>query len=132
MRRHDLPIEVAARVMAPPLWSQIERMDPEEQALCHTLRHVYSSILVNGPSTVIIAREGEMIGLTDSIRLRPLTAAVRGDRLYLSSEEAAIRVVCPQPDQVWTPVGGEPIGGRLGGQLIPRSERVVKAAEMVA
>ncbi len=117
MRRHKLPIEVAAKVIAPPLWSQIERMEPRQRALCRTLRQVYSSLLVNGPFTVIIGREGEMIGLTDRIRLRPLTAAVQGDRLYLSSEEAAIRVVCPEPDRVWTPVGGEPIVGRRGVPL---------------
>jgi glutamate synthase domain-containing protein 1 len=132
VRRHHLPIEVAAKVMAPPLWSQIERMAPGEQALYHTLRQVYSSILVNGPFTVIIARGGEMIGLTDRIRLRPLTASVRGDRLYLSSEEAAIRAVCPELDRVWTPVGGEPIVGRLGEPLVPQSERVVRTAELAA
>ncbi len=113
MRRHKLPIEVAARVMAPPLWSQIERMAPQQRTLCRTLRQVYSSFLLNGPFTIIIARRGEMIGLTDRIRLRPLTAAAQGHRLYLSSEEAAIRAVCPEPGRVWTPVGGEPIVGRL-------------------
>jgi glutamate synthase domain-containing protein 1 len=117
MRRHNLPVEVAAKVMAPPLWVEIARMEPEEQILCRTLRQVYSGLLVNGPFTVIIARQGEMIGLTDRIRLRPLTAAIGGDRLYLSSEEAPIRLVCPQPQLVWTPVGGEPIVGRLGMPL---------------
>jgi glutamate synthase domain-containing protein 1 len=119
MRRHGLPIEVAARVMAAPLWSQIERMGPGEEALCRTLRQVYASLLINGPFTVIIARQGEMIGLTDRIRLRPLTAALYGDRLYLSSEKAPIRLICPEPDRVWTPVGGEPIVGRLGEPLAP-------------
>lgn len=117
MRRHNLPVEVAAKVMASPLWVEIARMEPEEQALCRILRQVYASLLVNGPFTVIIARQGEMIGLTDRIRLRPLTAAIGGDRLYLSSEEAPIRLVCPQPQRVWTPVGGEPIVGRLGVPL---------------
>jgi hypothetical protein len=58
-----------------------------------------------------------MIGLTDRIRLRPLTAAIKGDRLYLSSEEAAIRLVSPDLDRVWTPTGGEPVVGRLGVPL---------------
>jgi glutamate synthase domain-containing protein 1 len=117
MRRHNLPIEIAAKIMSPPLWVEIERMQPEEQLLHRTLRRVYSDMLVNGPFTVIIAHEGEMIGLTDRIRLRPLTAAVGGDRLYLSSEEASIRLVSPQLDRVWTPLGGEPIVGRLGVSL---------------
>ena len=55
-----------------------------------------------------------MIGLTDRIRLRPLTAAIKGERLYLSSEEASIRLVSPELDMVWTPSGGEPVVGRLG------------------
>jgi glutamate synthase domain-containing protein 1 len=117
MRRHKLPVEAAAKVMAAPLWAEIARMESEERALCQTLRQVYSGLLVNGPFTVIIARQGEMIGLSDRVRLRPLTAAIGGNRLFLSSEEAAIRVVCPQLDQVWTPMGGEPVVGRLGMPL---------------
>jgi glutamate synthase domain-containing protein 1 len=60
-----------------------------------------------------------MIGLTDRIRLRPLTVGVKGDMLYLSSEEAAIRLVCPEVDRTWVPMGGEPIAGRLGQPLQP-------------
>jgi glutamate synthase domain-containing protein 1 len=89
-------------------------MSPDERELCQALRQVYSSILLNGPFTVIIGRTGEMVGLTDRIRLRPLAVAVAGDRLFLSSEEAAIRLVCPEVDRMWIPVGGEPIIGRLG------------------
>jgi glutamate synthase domain-containing protein 1 len=132
IRRHRLPVELAAKVMAPPLWSQIERMEPQGQALCRTLRQVYSSLLINGPFTVIVAREAEMIGLTDRVRLRPLTAAVSGDRLYLSSEEAPIRMVCPEPDRVWTPVGGEPVVGRLGEPLSLRAERLGRALDVGA
>jgi glutamate synthase domain-containing protein 1 len=119
MRRHNLPVEVAAKVMAPPLWIEIERMASEDQALARTLRQVYSSLLINGPFTIIIARQGEMIGLTDRIRLRPLTAAAKGDRLYLSSEEAPIRLISPELDWVWTPVGGQPVVGRLGQSIEP-------------
>jgi len=119
MRRHSLPVEVAAKVMAPPLWVEIARMTPENQALARTLRQVYGGLLINGPFTVIIARQGEMIGLTDRIRLRPLTAAARGDRLYLSSEEASIRLVSPELDWVWMPMGGQPIVGRLGELIRP-------------
>ncbi|MGD9101326.1 MAG: glutamine amidotransferase family protein [Anaerolineae bacterium] len=117
MRRHSLPVEIASKVMAPPLWVEIDRMPPEKQALYRTLRQAYGGMLVNGPFTVIIARQGEMIGLPDRIRLRPLTAATGGNRLYLSSEEASIRLVCPQLERVWTPMGGEPVVGRLGMQF---------------
>jgi glutamate synthase domain-containing protein 1 len=126
MRRHQLPVELAAKVMAPPLWDEIERLEPKEQQLYRTLRQVYASLLINGPFTVIVARQGKMIGLTDRIRLRPLTAATRGRRLYLSSEEAPIRLISRELDRVWTPVGGDPVVGRLG-QPLPgerRSQRI--------
>ena len=130
MRRHGLPVELAAKVMAPPLWTEIERMAAGEQVLARTLRQVYASLLVNGPFTVIIARQGEMVGLTDRIRLRPLTAAVAGDRLYLSSEEAPIRLVCAEVERVWTPVGGEPIIGRLGVPLDAREAAALQVATL--
>lgn len=113
IRRHGLPIEIVAKILAPPFWSYIERCSPEEQKLFQTLRQVYGSLLLNGPFTVIIAHQGEMIGLTDRIRLRPLTIGVKGSVLYLSSEESAIRLVSPDLDRAWIPMGGEPIVGSL-------------------
>jgi glutamate synthase domain-containing protein 1 len=113
VRRHKLPIEAAASVLSAPLWSYIDRDSSPRGILLRTLRQVYPSLLLNGPFTVIIAHTGEMIGLTDRIRLRPLTAARRGPLLYLSSEESAIRLVDPDLDEVWTPLGGEPIMARV-------------------
>jgi len=119
IRRHGLPIEIVAKILVPPFWSQIGRCPPEEQRLFRTLRQVYGSLLLNGPFTVIIAHQGEMIGLTDRIRLRPLTVGVKGPVLYLSSEESAIRLVCPDLNRAWIPMGGEPIVGSLGKPLEP-------------
>ncbi len=131
MRRHVLPAEIAARVLAPPLWAEIERMPAGEQALYRALRQVYGGLLSNGPFTVIIARHGEMMGLSDRIRLRPLVAATKGDRLYVSSEEAPIRLVDRQLDRVWQPVGGEPVIGRLGAPLRQDMSSEIPVAEMV-
>lgn len=113
VRRHGLPMEIVADILAPPFWTEIERMPEKRQKLFRTLRQVYGSLLLNGPFTVIIAHQGEMIGLTDRIRLRPLTVATKGDLLFLSSEEAAIRLVCCDVEKAWIPMGGEPIIGRL-------------------
>ncbi|MBI3931736.1 MAG: glutamine amidotransferase family protein [Chloroflexi bacterium] len=120
IRKHNLSIEIAANILAPPFWAEIERRPPEEQKLLRTLRQTYGSLLLNGPFTIIIAHRGEMIGLTDRIRLRPLTVGVKGDMLYLSSEESAIRLVCPELDRAWSPMGGEPIVGILGQPFEPR------------
>jgi glutamate synthase domain-containing protein 1 len=113
VRRHGLPLELVARVFSPQLWDVIDRQPPDEQKLSRSLRQVYGSLLMNGPFTIIIAHEGEMIGLTDRIRLRPLVVGVKDTMLYLSSEEAAIRLICPDLDQSWSPMGGEPIIGSL-------------------
>jgi len=113
VRRHGLPVEIMAAIFASPFWSDIERRPEKEQKLFRTLRQVYGSLLLNGPFTVIIAHNGEMIGLTDRIRLRPLTVGSKGDMSYLSSEESAIRLVCPDLERAWTPMGGEPVVCRL-------------------
>jgi len=125
IRRHSLPIEIVAKIVAPPFWSDIERSPANEQKLLRTLRQVYGSLLLNGPFTVIIAHHGEMIGLTDRIRLRPLTVGVKGSMLYLSSEESAIRLICPDLDRAWIPVGGEPIVGSLERPIVPQDVPVV-------
>jgi glutamate synthase domain-containing protein 1 len=124
MRKQHLPIEVAAKILAPHLWSEIDRMDEKERLLHTALRQTYAALLMNGPFSIVVARHGEMMGLTDRIKLRPLVAARKGSRLYLSSEESAVRLVSPVLDKCWTPRGGEPVVGRLGstdieGALIP-------------
>lgn len=116
MRRQGLPIEVVSRIFAPPLWDLIEHMEEREKKLYSTLRMVYAPLLINGPFTVIVAHQNEMFGLTDRIRLRPITAGAKGDLVFLSSEEAAIRCVCPDLDLAWTPRGGEPVVVRQGSR----------------
>jgi glutamate synthase domain-containing protein 1 len=113
IRQHKLPLEIAAKVLAPPFWDDIQRMNAGEQKLMRAIRQVYGSLLLNGPFAVIIARSGEMIGLTDRIRLRPLTVGEKGNMLYLASEESAIRLICPDLDKAWIPTGGQPVIGRL-------------------
>ncbi len=113
MRKHNLPLEIVAKVLAPPFWSDIERMPEGERKLMQAIRQIYGSLLLNGPFAVIIAHQGEMIGLTDRIRLRPLTVGEKGDMLYLSSEESAIRLISPELDRAWIPMGGQLVIGRL-------------------
>jgi len=120
IRKHGLPVEIVARILAPPFWTDIERYPPGEQKLFRTLRQVYGSLLLNGPFTVIIAHHGEMIGLTDRVRLRPLTVGVKDNILYLSSEESAIRLICPDLDEARIPAGGELVVGSLKTPLQPQ------------
>lgn len=113
MRKQKLPIEIVSKILAPQIWNAIDRMEERERKLMTTLRMVYGPLLMNGPFAIIIGQNDKMIGLTDRIRLRPLTAATKGSLFYLSSEEAAIRLISPELDAVWTPNGGEPVVGEL-------------------
>jgi len=115
MRKHALPLDVACMALAPPFWSQIERMDPDRRRLAQAVRVVYGGALLNGPFSVVVSNGEMMLGFNDRIKLRPMTAARKGDALYVASEEAAIRVICPDPDRLWHAVGGEPVVGRLKG-----------------
>ena len=116
MRRQRLPIDIVTKVLAPPLWSEIDKMELQQQQAFRALRQTYGSLLMNGPFSILVAHQGEMIGLTDRIKLRPLVAGIRGNFLYMSSEEAAIRLVSPQLDKFWSLRGGEPVVGRLRNQ----------------
>jgi glutamate synthase domain-containing protein 1 len=118
IRRHGLPVELACDALAAPFWEQIERMPAAKRRLYTALRDVYGSALVNGPFAIIFARQGEMVGINDRIKLRPLVAARRGSWLYVSSEEAGIRAMCAEPDLVWTPRAGNPVIGRLGSDVV--------------
>lgn len=119
MRRQGLPPEIFARIVAPPLWCEIDRMARDDRELLTALRSVYGRLLMNGPFSIVVANRRQMIALTDRIRLRPLTAATKGSVLFFSSEEASIRLVSPELDHVWTPMGGVPVIGRLGSLPSP-------------
>jgi len=96
-------------VIAVPLWEDIE----DERT--KRLRRVYSSLLLNGPFSIIVATGNGLMAENDRIKLRLLVAAEKDDYLYVSSEEAAIRVMESHPDKVWSPGGGEPVIALLDG-----------------
>jgi len=127
VRKHGFSIDTLAGIFSAPFWADIERMAENQQQLHRILRQVYSGLLLNGPFTIIIAHQGEMIGLTDRIRLRPLTAAIKDTMLFLSSEESAIRLISPDLDKVWIPTGGEPVIGRLKSPTESHSKKTATA-----
>jgi glutamate synthase domain-containing protein 1 len=116
MRKQGLPIEIVSQIIAPPFWNEIDSADTKQANTLRALRQTYGSLLMNGPFSVVVAHQGEMIGITDRIKLRPMAAGQRGDLLYLSSEEASIRLVSPKLDRFWNPRGGEPVIGRVGNR----------------
>ncbi|HHW10892.1 MAG TPA: glutamine amidotransferase family protein [Firmicutes bacterium] len=108
-RRHQLPWEIIAKVFAPPHWWEIDRMPAEERELAVALRRTYGSLLMNGPFSIIVGFAGGMMALNDRLKLRSLVAAQNEEWVFVASEEAAIRAVCPEPESVWYPKGGEAV-----------------------
>jgi len=117
LRKHELPVEAACAVLAPPFWELINHMPEEEKTLYTTLRSVYGSAMANGPFAIVLGSRNMMLALNDRVKLRPLVAARKGDIVYVSSEESGIREICPTPESVWMPKTGEPVIARLKGDL---------------
>lgn len=107
VRKHRMPIEKAIKVFTAPLWEDIERENDDLKNELKALRTVYSSALINGPFSIILGYEKGMIALNDRMKLRSLVAARSGSRTYVASEESAIKIICNNPDEVWSPRGGE-------------------------
>lgn len=110
-RKQKIDIRMVHLILASPLWQEIERMPRDNKELVKALRILYGSALINGPFSIIVGNTGFMYALNDRIKLRPLVAARKNDYLFVSSEEAPIRKVCPSPDILWHPDGGEPVIG---------------------
>ncbi len=117
VRKKGLSLKTAANVIAAPMWEEIERMPENKKNYYTALRKVYSSALVNGPFSIILGYSGGLLALNDRLKLRALVAAECGDKLYLASEESAIRVVCPEPETMYSVEGGVPIIATVEGDI---------------
>jgi len=115
VRKHNMPMEKAIKVVAAPFWDDIERENAEIKNELKSIRSVYANALINGPFSIILGYEKGMVALNDRIKLRSLVAAEKEDRTYVASEESAIRIICDNPERVWSPKGGEPVIALLEG-----------------
>lgn len=110
VRRQGLTLREAANVVAAPFWSTIEREgDPYEKKKHAFLRTVFPSLLVTGPFSIVLGLTGGLMALNDRLKLRSMVVGEKDDRVYIASEEAAIRTMEPDAENVWAPAGGEPV-----------------------
>lgn len=109
LRRQGLSLEETASVIAAPFWSTIEGMSEEEAEEHAYLRKMYSSLLITGPFSIILGFEGGIMALNDRLKLRSMVTAEKDDKVYIASEEAAIRAMAPDAGEIYSPAGGEPI-----------------------
>ncbi len=109
LRRQGLTPEELASVIAAPFWSTIERKEEKEAEQLTYLRKVYSELLITGPFSIILGFTGGLMALNDRLKLRSMVVAEKDDRVYIASEEAAIRKMEPDAKDFYAPGGGEPI-----------------------
>ena len=64
---------------------------------------------ITGPFSIILGFEGGLMALNDRLKLRSMVVAEKDDRVYIASEEAAIRAIEPAAENVYAPAGGEPV-----------------------
>ena len=109
LRRQGLSLEEAASVIAAPFWSTIDKMDEQQKEVHKYLRTRFPSLLVTGPFSIILGFEGGLMALNDRLKLRSMVVAEKDDKVFIASEEAAIRVMEPDVQNIYAPAGGEPV-----------------------
>ena len=110
IRRQGLTPGEAASVVAAPFWSTIENktdlLDKEKHIYLRTL---FPSLLVTGPFSIVLGFTGGLMALNDRLKLRSMVVGEKDDRVFIASEEAAIRILEPDAENIWAPAGGEPV-----------------------
>ena len=110
IRRQGLSLADAANVIAAPFWSTIEaKKDPVERERLRYLRTVFPSLLVTGPFSIVFGFDGGLMALNDRLKLRSMVVGENDDKVYIASEEAAIRVMDMDARNIYAPSGGEPV-----------------------
>ena len=117
-RKEGLTFDEIAGVIAAPFWQTIERMPREEKEVHEYLRIMFSSQLITGPFSILVGFEGGVMALNDRLKLRSMVIGEKDDTVYIASEEAAIRIIEPNLDNVWAPKGGQPVIVHLNGDNV--------------
>ena len=109
LRRQGLTLEEAASVIAAPFWSTIAQKDEAQQKKLAYLRAAFSSLLITGPFSIVFGFNGGLMALNDRLKLRSMVVGEKDDRVFIASEECAIRVMEPDAENIYAPAGGEPV-----------------------
>lgn len=109
LRRQGLTLEEAASVVAAPFWTTIENKSEEDKKRLTYLRSVFSSLLLTGPFSIVLGFEGGLMALNDRLKLRAMVTGRKDDRVFIASEETAIRAMEPDAEDIRYPAGGEPV-----------------------
>ena len=110
VRRQGLTLKEAASVVAAPFWNTIEReYDNDDRREQEYLMTVFPSLLITGPFSIVLGFTGGLMALNDRLKLRSMVVGEKDDRVFIASEEAAIRAMEPYAENIWAPSGGEAV-----------------------
>ncbi len=110
IRRQGLTLPEIASVIAAPFWSTIERKTDLEDKEKHIyLRTLFPSLLITGPFSIVFGFNGGLMALNDRLKLRSMVVGEKDDKVFIASEEAAIRIMEPDAENIYAPRGGEPV-----------------------
>ena len=109
LRRQGLTLEEMASVIAAPFWSTIDKKDEKTAEVLRYLRTIYPGLLITGPFSIVLGFNGGLMALNDRLKLRSMVVGEKDDKVYIASEEAAIRTMEPEAERIWAPAGGEPV-----------------------
>lgn len=109
IRRQGLTLEETASVIAAPFWSTIERCEPDKAKRLKFLRMAYPGLLITGPFSIVLGFEGGLMALNDRLKLRSMVVGEKDDMVYIASEEAAIRAMERDAENIFAPAGGRPV-----------------------
>lgn len=109
LRRQKLSHEELASVIAAPFWDTIEHSNVAKRKKLTYLRTVFPNLLITGPFSIVLGFEGGLMALNDRLKLRSMVIGEKEDKVFIASEEAAIRAMEPDAENIYAPAGGEPI-----------------------
>lgn len=109
LRRQGLTLTELASVIAAPFWSTIAAKSEDERRALTYLRTVFSSLLITGPFSIVLGFNGGLMALNDRLKLRSMVVGEKDDLVFIASEEAAIRAMEPEAENIYAPAGGEPV-----------------------
>ena len=110
LRVQGLTLDEAASVIAAPFWSTIQDMNGADDRKKYTyLRTMFFCLLITGPFSIVLGFNGGLMALNDRLKLRSMVVGEKNDMVYIASEEAAIRTMEPNAENIWAPAGGEPV-----------------------
>ncbi len=109
-RRQGLTLSETASVIAAPFWSTIAAVpDKKKQEELLFLRTVFPGLLITGPFSIVLGFTGGLMALNDRLKLRSMIVGEKEDKVFIASEEAAIREMEPDVEGIRSPAGGEPV-----------------------